>query len=167
MPVIQYPQLENELFCNIYYLRHLCDQQRFPDWPIKEPVGLELHTISSHQYMTSLSSLSLPSLPSFPPSLSPFPPSLSPFPLSLPFSPFPLSLPSLPSLSTFPLYLLSLPSLSSPQVKLLKDVLEEWKREVEKKPPEMSVDQAYDTLGLPTGVGGSVVVFVSHSQDTQ
>ena len=49
------------------------------------------------------------------------------------------------------------PSLPS-QVKLLKDVLEEWKREVEKKPPEMSVDQAYDTLGLPTGVGGSVVV---------
>ena len=45
-------------------------------------------------------------------------------------------------------------------------MLEEWKREVEKKPPEMSVDQAYDTLGLPTGVGGSVVVFVPHSQDT-
>ena len=41
-------------------------------------------------------------------------------------------------------------------MKLLKDVLEEWKREVEKKPPEMSVDQAYDTLGLKTGVGGSV-----------
>ena len=57
-------------------------------------------------------------------------------------------------------------SFSSSQVKLLKDVLEEWKREVEKKPPEMSVDQAYDTLGLPTGVGGSVVVFAPHSQDT-
>ena len=56
--------------------------------------------------------------------------------------------------------LIALPFLSSSQVKLLKDVLEEWKREVEKKPPEMSVDQAYDTLGLPTGVGGSVVVFV-------
>ena len=42
------------------------------------------------------------------------------------------------------------------QVKLLKDVLEEWKREVDKKPPEMSVDQAYDTLGLKTGVGGYV-----------
>ena len=84
--------------------------------------------------MTSLSSLSLSSLPSLSPSLPLFPPS---FP-SLPFS----------------------------QVKLLKNVLEEWKREVEKKPPEMSVDQAYDTLGLPTGVGGSVVVFVSHSQDT-
>ena len=90
MPVIQYPQLENELFCNIYYLRHLCDQQRFPDWPIKEPVGLELHTISSHHYMTSLSSLSLPSLPSFPPSLSPFPPSLSPSPPPS-FSPSPPS----------------------------------------------------------------------------
>ena len=39
-------------------------------------------------------------------------------------------------------------------MKLLKDVLEEWKREVGKKPPEMSVDQAYDALGLKTGVGG-------------
>ena len=38
MPVVQYPQLENELFCNIYYLRHLCDTQKFPDWPIREPV---------------------------------------------------------------------------------------------------------------------------------
>lgn len=38
IPVISYPQLEYELFCNIYYLRHLCDTQRFPDWPIKEPV---------------------------------------------------------------------------------------------------------------------------------
>ena len=56
--------------------------------------------------------------------------------------------------------LIALPFLSSSQVKLLKDVLEEWKKEVEKKPPEMSVDQAYDTLGLPTGVGGSVVVFM-------
>lgn len=45
------------------------------------------------------------------------------------------------------------------QVKLLKDVLEEWKKEVDKKPPEMSVDQAYDTLGLKTGVGGSVYTF--------
>lgn len=70
IPVIQYPQLENELFCNIYYLRHLCDVQRFPDWPIRNPV------------------------------------------------------------------------------KLLKDVLEAWKQEVEKKPPALSVDEAYETLGL-------------------
>lgn len=40
IPMIQYPQLENELFCNIYYLRHLCDTQKFPDWPILEPVRL-------------------------------------------------------------------------------------------------------------------------------
>ncbi len=39
MPVVQYPQLENELFCNIYYLRHLCDTVKFPDWPIKKPVS--------------------------------------------------------------------------------------------------------------------------------
>ncbi|XP_054717127.1 dnaJ homolog subfamily C member 13-like [Uloborus diversus] len=70
IPVIQYPQLENELFCNIYYLRHLCDIHRFPDWPIKDPV------------------------------------------------------------------------------KLLKDVLEAWKHEVEKKPPILSVEEAYETLGL-------------------
>ncbi|XP_035216788.1 dnaJ homolog subfamily C member 13-like isoform X2 [Stegodyphus dumicola] len=70
IPVIQYPQLENELFCNIYYLRHLCDTLRFPDWPIKDPV------------------------------------------------------------------------------KLLKDVLDAWKQEVEKKPPVLSLDEAYETLGL-------------------
>ena len=38
IPVVVFPQLENELFCNIYYLRHLCDTTRFPDWPIKDPV---------------------------------------------------------------------------------------------------------------------------------
>ncbi|GFQ70979.1 dnaJ homolog subfamily C member 13 [Trichonephila clavata] len=70
IPVVQYPQLENELFCNIYYLRHLCDVQKFPEWPIRNPV------------------------------------------------------------------------------KLLKDVLEAWKQEVEKKPPALSVDEAYETLGL-------------------
>ncbi|KAH8857142.1 DnaJ likeubfamily C member 13 [Schistosoma japonicum] len=40
MPIIIYPQLENELFCHNYYLRHLCDTQRFPDWPIRDPVAL-------------------------------------------------------------------------------------------------------------------------------
>lgn len=37
------------------------------------------------------------------------------------------------------------------QVKLLKDVLELWKVEVEKKPPEMSVDDAYEALELTRG----------------
>nr|XP_014352446.1 PREDICTED: dnaJ homolog subfamily C member 13 [Latimeria chalumnae] len=73
IPIINFPQLENELFCNIYYLKHLCDALRFPDWPIKDPV------------------------------------------------------------------------------KLLKDTLDAWKKEVEKKPPSMSIDDAYEVLNLPKG----------------
>lgn len=73
VPRIQYPQLENELFCNIYYLRHLCDETKFPDWPIKN------------------------------------------------------------------------------HVELLKDVLEAWNAECDKKPASMSTDDAYVTLGLETG----------------
>uniref|UniRef100_A0A183AFC2 GYF_2 domain-containing protein n=1 Tax=Echinostoma caproni TaxID=27848 RepID=A0A183AFC2_9TREM len=42
IPLIVYPQLENELFCHNYYLRHLCDTVRFPDWPIRDPVNLTL-----------------------------------------------------------------------------------------------------------------------------
>ncbi|MBN3289374.1 DJC13 protein, partial [Polypterus senegalus] len=71
IPSINYPQLANELFCNIYYLKHLCDTLKFPNWPIKDPV------------------------------------------------------------------------------KLLKDSLEAWKKEVEKKPPSMSLEDAYEVLGLP------------------
>lgn len=70
IPTIRYPQLEHELFCNIFYLRHLCDTIKFKDWPIPDPVGL------------------------------------------------------------------------------LKDVLETWKSEVEKKPPQMTVEDAYRNLGL-------------------
>lgn len=43
IPVINYPQLENELFCNIYYLKQLCDTVRFPDWPIKDPVSQQFN----------------------------------------------------------------------------------------------------------------------------
>lgn len=73
IPAIRFPQLERELFCNIYYLRHLCDTHRYPNWPIKDPI------------------------------------------------------------------------------ELLKDVLLAWKAEVEKKPPAMSVDDAYEVLGLSRG----------------
>lgn len=38
IPAVRYPQLQRELFCNMFYLRHLCDTQRFPDWPIPDPV---------------------------------------------------------------------------------------------------------------------------------
>jgi DnaJ family protein C protein 13 len=30
----------------------------------------------------------------------------------------------------------------------LKDILEAWKKEVEKKPPSLSIDEAYETLRL-------------------
>ncbi|XP_076044368.1 receptor mediated endocytosis 8 isoform X2 [Oratosquilla oratoria] len=40
IPHITYPQLQHELFCDIYYLKHLCDSTRFPDWPIKDAVIL-------------------------------------------------------------------------------------------------------------------------------
>lgn len=70
IPVISYPQLENELFCHIYYLRHLCDTQKFPNWPIQKPV------------------------------------------------------------------------------QLLKHTLEAWRKEVEKKPPQMTVKQAYENLSI-------------------
>jgi len=70
---VSYPQLEGELFCNIYYLRHLCDEVKFPDWPVKN------------------------------------------------------------------------------HIPLLKDILEAWKVECEKKPATMSSDAAYETLGLEVG----------------
>ena len=38
-------------------------------------------------------------------------------------------------------------------MRLLKDILEEWKKEVEKKPPEMSLEEAYKVLKLSTGTG--------------
>lgn len=47
IPVISYPQLENELFCHIYYLRHLCDTAKFPNWPIADPVQLLRHTLEA------------------------------------------------------------------------------------------------------------------------
>lgn len=38
IPPIEYPQLREELFCHCYYLRHLVDEQRFNNWPIRDPV---------------------------------------------------------------------------------------------------------------------------------
>ncbi|XP_059475793.1 dnaJ homolog subfamily C member 13 [Neocloeon triangulifer] len=40
IPEILYPQLDRELFCGSFYLRHLCDEIKFPNWPIAEPVSL-------------------------------------------------------------------------------------------------------------------------------
>lgn len=40
IPVVGYPSLEQELFCDIYYLRNLCNNAKFPAWPISQPVKL-------------------------------------------------------------------------------------------------------------------------------
>ncbi|MGK3739153.1 MAG: DnaJ family protein C protein 13 [Bacillariaceae sp.] len=38
MPSVAYKRLEKEIFCHNYYLKNLCDETRFPNWPISEPV---------------------------------------------------------------------------------------------------------------------------------
>ncbi|XP_023328115.1 dnaJ homolog subfamily C member 13 [Eurytemora carolleeae] len=40
IPIITYPTLEEDLFCDIYYLRNLCNSTKFPSWPISDPVKL-------------------------------------------------------------------------------------------------------------------------------
>lgn len=37
-PPVGYPELDAELWCHRYYLRNLCDTERFPDWPIVDHV---------------------------------------------------------------------------------------------------------------------------------
>lgn len=38
MPPVTYPELQDEMWCHRYYLRNLCDEVRFPEWPIVEHV---------------------------------------------------------------------------------------------------------------------------------
>jgi len=38
MPGVAYKRLEKEIFCHNYYLHNLCDEVRFPGWPVAEPV---------------------------------------------------------------------------------------------------------------------------------
>jgi len=38
MPPVTYPELRDEMWCHRYYLRNLCDEVRFPNWPIVEHV---------------------------------------------------------------------------------------------------------------------------------
>ena len=37
---MSFPPLEHELFCDMYYLRNLCDISKFPDWPVISPLQL-------------------------------------------------------------------------------------------------------------------------------
>lgn len=38
MPPVTYQELRDEMWCHRYYLRNLCDEIRFPNWPIVEHV---------------------------------------------------------------------------------------------------------------------------------
>ena len=40
MPGVAYKRLEKEIFCHNYYLHNLCDEARFPEWPISKPVDV-------------------------------------------------------------------------------------------------------------------------------
>ena len=39
-PPVGYPEVEGEVWCHRYYLRHLADEGRFPAWPLVEHVQL-------------------------------------------------------------------------------------------------------------------------------
>jgi hypothetical protein len=40
IPKVKYPDLDRELYCEEYYLRNLCDEVRFPNWTIRDPLAL-------------------------------------------------------------------------------------------------------------------------------
>jgi hypothetical protein len=40
VPPVKYEELETELWCHNFYLANLCDEARFPGWPIPDPVAL-------------------------------------------------------------------------------------------------------------------------------
>ena len=47
IPIITFPMLEAKLFCDIYYLRNLCNTNKFSSWPIMEPVKLLKEVLSA------------------------------------------------------------------------------------------------------------------------
>ena len=49
MPPLSFERLQDELWCHRYYLRHLCDETRFAEWPIDEPVPLLQAVLSAWQ----------------------------------------------------------------------------------------------------------------------
>lgn len=38
LPPLSYPELAREMWCHRYYLRNLCDETRFRDWPLVDQV---------------------------------------------------------------------------------------------------------------------------------
>ncbi len=50
IPIVSYPRLEAELFCDIYYLRNLCNEAKFPDWAISNPLKLLKEVLMSWKH---------------------------------------------------------------------------------------------------------------------
>ena len=46
VPGISYEYLEEELWCLAYYLRNLCDEGRFPAWPVNTPSQIRQRTLT-------------------------------------------------------------------------------------------------------------------------
>jgi DnaJ family protein C protein 13 len=40
LPKIHFPELDKEIYVHEYYLRNLCDEVRFPNWPVVDPLLL-------------------------------------------------------------------------------------------------------------------------------
>jgi len=47
IPPVKFEELDAELWCSSYYLNNLCDEVRFPDWAIANPVGLLRATLDA------------------------------------------------------------------------------------------------------------------------
>ena len=52
-PPMKYPELAEEMWCHRYYLRNLCDEDRFPNWPIVDHVLFLQVTLNLIQCMPS------------------------------------------------------------------------------------------------------------------
>lgn len=52
-PPMKYPELAEEMWCHRYYLRNLCDEDRFPNWPIVDHVLFLQVTLNLSQCMPS------------------------------------------------------------------------------------------------------------------
>jgi len=47
IPKIHYGELDKDIYVHEYYLKNLCDEVRFPDWPIAEPLALLRESIEA------------------------------------------------------------------------------------------------------------------------
>ncbi|KAJ1437711.1 hypothetical protein B484DRAFT_227274 [Ochromonadaceae sp. CCMP2298] len=62
IPKIHYASLDREIYVHEYYLRNLCDEARFPDWPVGQPLKLLRDAIERWRAeMSKVQSIPIPS----------------------------------------------------------------------------------------------------------